>query len=215
MLYDIPEAKEVGEIAKYLHELEKTMRTNNAYKRIGEIYGFPILIKSESSTKEGMFDFTDNRFFVKGEGGVLYTYNNGHLAGDDKLASLNFVNALKRIPSVIEGLEKQIDTYNRELANYEQILSVNKFNKEEELQNLKAELKEINEEIDKSLHQSPSPSVDSTTTQENSHHKEEPTREKTTTQEFGQEVKNEAKERNIPDHIMSKVVGGWGGPKFR
>ena len=204
MLYDIPEAKEVGEIANYLHDLEKTMRTNNAYKRIGEVYGFPILVKSESSSKEGMFDFTDNRFFVKGEGGVLYTYNNGHLAGDDKLASLNFVNALKRIPSVIEGLEKQIDTYNRELANYEQILSVNKFDKEEELQNLKAELKEINVEIDKSLHQSPSPSVESTTTQE-----------KTTTQEFGQEVKNEAKERNIPDDIMSKVVVGWGGPKFR
>lgn len=204
VLYDIPEAKEVDEIGNYLHGLEKTMRTNNAYKRIGEVYGFPILVKSESSSKGGMFDFTDNRFFVKGEGGVLYTYNNGHLAGDDKLASLNFVNALKRIPSVIEGLEKQIDTYNRELANYEQILSVNKFDKEEELQNLKAKLKEINVEIDKSLHQSPSPSVESTTTQE-----------KTTTQEFDQEVKNEAKERNIPDDIMSKVVVGWGGPKFR
>ena len=57
--------------------------------------------------------------------------------------------------------------------------------------------------------------MDSTTTEENSLHKEEPTQGKTTTQEFSQEVQNEAKERNIPDHIMSKVVIGYGGPKFK
>ena len=49
-----------------------------------------------------------NRFFVKGEGSIYYTYNNGKLANDPKLACLNFFNALERIPKVIESHEKEI-----------------------------------------------------------------------------------------------------------
>ncbi len=49
-----------------------------------------------------------NYFFVKDEGSIYYTYNNGKLANDPKLACLNFFNALERIPKVIESHEKEI-----------------------------------------------------------------------------------------------------------
>ena len=46
-------------------------------------------------------EFTDNRFVV--EGNYKYTYNNGHLAMADPLAAArNFLNAMERIPSIID-----------------------------------------------------------------------------------------------------------------
>ena len=38
-----------------------------------------------------------------------HTYNNGKLATDPKLACQNFVNALERIPKVIESHEKEME----------------------------------------------------------------------------------------------------------
>ena len=49
-----------------------------------------------------------NRFFVKGLESIYYTYNNGKLATDPKLACQNFVNALERIPKVIESHENEM-----------------------------------------------------------------------------------------------------------
>ena len=56
---------------------------------------------SERILKEGL-EFTDNRFVV--EGNYKYTYNNnGHLAMADPLAAArNFLNAMERIPSIID-----------------------------------------------------------------------------------------------------------------
>ena len=58
-----------------------------------------------------------NRFFVKGEGSIYYTYNNGKLANDPKLACLNIFNTLERIPKVIESHKREIvkDSANKEV----------------------------------------------------------------------------------------------------
>src|SRR3712207_7938259 len=65
------------------------------------------MVKTESSSKD-LFDCSVNRFFVKGQESIYYTYNNGKLAADPKLACENFVNALERIPKVIESHEKEM-----------------------------------------------------------------------------------------------------------
>ena len=65
------------------------------------------MVKTESTSKD-LFDSSVNRFFVKGQESIYYTYNNGKLASDPKLACQNFVNALERIPKVIESHEKEI-----------------------------------------------------------------------------------------------------------
>ncbi len=59
----------------------KTVDTGSGEKRIGSIYGFEIIVKSEKSMKED-FESIRNRFYVRGEGEYLYQYNYGNLAGD-------------------------------------------------------------------------------------------------------------------------------------
>lgn len=69
------------------------------YTRIGELYGFPILVKTESSIREGV-EVKQNRFFIEGE--YKYTYNNGQIVmADHKVAVTNFLNALDRIPKLM------------------------------------------------------------------------------------------------------------------
>lgn len=91
------DAKSVG---TRLQEIAKNATTGGEYSRIGELYGFPILVKTESSIREGM-EVKQNRFFVEGE--YKYTYNNGQIAmADHKAAATNFLNALDRIPKLME-----------------------------------------------------------------------------------------------------------------
>ena len=87
-------------IGKRLQEIAKNATTGGLYTQVGELYGFPIKVVSERILKEGL-EFTDNRFVV--EGNYKYTYNNGHLAMADPLAAArNFLNAMERIPSIID-----------------------------------------------------------------------------------------------------------------
>ena len=67
---------------------------------------------SERTLSEGL-EFTDNRFFV--EGNYKYTYNNGHLAMADTHAAVNFLNALEKIPSVIEQYKAKNETLECEI----------------------------------------------------------------------------------------------------
>lgn len=114
------------------------------------MYGFPILVKSESSAKDGLFALTQNRFFVKGEGNIYYTYNNGTLATDPKLACHNFVNALERIPKVIESHQKELTKVTASISTYKEIAN-GIWKKEEELRSLKSQASELDRKIALSL----------------------------------------------------------------
>ena len=86
-------------IGKRLQEIAKNATTGGLYTQVGELYGFPIKVVSERILKEGL-EFTDNRFVVRN---YKYTYNNGHLAMADPMAAArNFLNAMERIPSIID-----------------------------------------------------------------------------------------------------------------
>lgn len=106
-LNGLPENADVKIIGKKLNELSEKARTHGFYDEIGSLYGFKLLVKTEASMKEG-FDFRENRFFVEGTGGIKYTYNNGIMANDPKLASMNFLNALQKIPTLIDNENKRI-----------------------------------------------------------------------------------------------------------
>lgn len=132
-------------IAHRLQEIEEKARTNGEYNKIGELYGFSVMVKTESSS-QNLFDLSVNRFFVKGEGSIYYTYNNGKLANDPKLACLNFFNALERIPKVIESHEKEIAKVS---ANKEVYIAIanSSWKKEEDLRSLKAQAAELDRKI--------------------------------------------------------------------
>lgn len=137
-------------IAERLHEIVDKARTGNEYREVGEVYGFPILVKSESSAKEGLFALTQNRFLVKGDGNIYYTYNNGTLATDPKLACRNFVNALERIPKVIESHKKELAKVTASISTYREIAN-GSWKKEEELRSLKSQASELDRKIALSL----------------------------------------------------------------
>ncbi|WP_283091155.1 helicase-related protein, partial [Porphyromonas levii] len=138
------------QIAERLHEIAEKARTGNEYLVVGQVYGFPILVKSESSAKDGLFALTQNRFFVKGKGNIYYTYNNGALATDPKLACRNFVNALERIPKVIESHQKELTKVTASISTYKEIAN-GSWKKEEELRSLKSQASELDRKIALSL----------------------------------------------------------------
>ncbi len=51
--------------------------------------------------KDG-FEFTENRFFIRGKGDISYNYNHGRLASDPRLAATNFLNALDSMQPLLD-----------------------------------------------------------------------------------------------------------------
>ena len=86
------DSTDIKVIATRLQEINEKARTKGEYNKIGEIYDFSVMVKTESNSKD-LFDCSVNRFFVKGQESIYYTYNNGKLASDPKLACKNFINA--------------------------------------------------------------------------------------------------------------------------
>ena len=131
-------------IGKHLQMLAEKETTGGQYKRIGEIYGFPVKIVSETSFENGL-SFVDNRFFV--EGNYKYQYNYGHIAKSDPIAAANnFLNALQKIPSYIEQYDSRCKALEKEIPQLEEIAGKT-WKKEDELKGLKAELAALDRKI--------------------------------------------------------------------
>ena len=131
-------------IGKHLQMLAEKEATGGQYKRIGEIYGFPVKIVSKTSFENGL-PFVDNRFFV--EGNYKYQYNYGHIAKSDPIAAANnFLNALQKIPSYIEQYDSRCKALEKEIPQLEEIAGKT-WKKEEELKGLKAELAALDRKI--------------------------------------------------------------------
>ena len=131
-------------IGKRLQEIAKNAMTGGLYKAVGELYGFPIKVVSERTLKEGL-EFTDNRFVV--EGNYKYTYNNGHLAMADPIAAArNFLNALERIPTIIDQYKSKNEVLEKEIPQLQEIAG-KVWKKEDELKQLKSELAALDRKI--------------------------------------------------------------------
>ena len=131
-------------LGKRLQEIAKNATTGGLYKPIGELYGFPIKVVSERMLKEGL-EFTDNRFVI--EGNYKYTYNNGHLAMADPIAAArNFLNALERIPTIIDQYKAKNEVLEKEIPQLQEIAG-KVWRKENELKQLKSELAALDRKI--------------------------------------------------------------------
>ena len=131
-------------IGKRLQEIARNATTGGQYKRVGELYGFPIEVVSERTLKDGL-EFCDNRFVVAGN--YRYSYNNGHLAmADTHAAAMNFLNALERIPGIIDQYRKKNEVLEREIPQL-QAIAGKTWKKEDELKQLKSELAALDRKI--------------------------------------------------------------------
>lgn len=144
-LNDVPENADIKAIGKKLNDLSEKAHTHGIYAEIGSLYGFKLMVKTEASMKDG-FDFKENRFFIEGEGGIKYTYNNGIMASDPKLASMNFLNALLKIPTLIDNEHKRIAKEESSLPVLQEVVNA-VWKKEEQLKELKKELGEVDRKI--------------------------------------------------------------------
>ena len=153
-------------IGKHLQMLAEKETTGGQYKRIGEIYGFPVKIVSKTSFEKNSasraqsssleiaeaqpvlcngLPFVDNRFFV--EGNYKYQYNYGHIAKSDPIAAANnFLNALQKIPSYIEQYDSRCKALEKEIPQLEEIAGKT-WKKEKELKGLKVELAALDRKI--------------------------------------------------------------------
>ena len=138
---DSTDEKEIG---KRLQEIAKNATTGGQYKRVGELYGFPIEVVSEPTLRDGL-EFTDNRFVVAGN--YRYNYNNGHLAmADTHAAATNFLNALEKIPGIIDQHQKRNEVLEQEIPQL-QAIAGKTWKKEDELKQLKSELAALDRKI--------------------------------------------------------------------
>ena len=144
LILDGVESTNLEVIGKHLQMLAEKETTGGQYKRIGEIYGFPVKIVSETSFENGL-PFVDNRFFV--EGNYKYQYNFGHIAKSDPIAAANnFLNALQKIPSYIEQYDSRCKALEKEIPQLQEIAGKT-WKKEDELKGLKTELAALDRKI--------------------------------------------------------------------
>lgn len=134
---------------KHLNHLAETARTGMEFEKIGSLYDFDILIKSQITQKEGM-DMVQNRFYLRGEGNYLYQYNHGSLATDPRLATQNFINALATIEPTLEKFQKDNEVLAKDIPLLKEVVE-SSWKKEPELADLRAELTELDRKIQLSL----------------------------------------------------------------
>lgn len=150
-LNEVSQGASLEQLGEKLTAYAKKARTKGDYEEIGNIYGFQVLVKTELTIKEGV-DIRQNRFFVKGEGGIRYTHNNGKLAQDPILASMSFIKALEKIPNLIQKREEELDKIDKDLPILQQVVN-SKWSKEKELSELKNELASIERRIHLSINE--------------------------------------------------------------
>lgn len=148
-LYGLLPNADVKEIGAKLNQISEKARTAGQYEEIGQLYGFTLLVKTEMSDKEGI-NIRINRFLVQGEGNIKYTYNNGIIAKESQTATMNFINALEKMPSYIEQEKKKIAELNKDLPVLQEIVN-GVWGKENRLSELKTELAAVERKIQLSI----------------------------------------------------------------
>jgi N12 class adenine-specific DNA methylase len=144
-LIGLPDHSDVKLIGAKLNDISHKSRTGGEYEEIGSLYGFTLLVKTEISEKEGG-DIKTNRFFIQGESNFKYTYNNGQMATDPKLAAMNFLNALEKIPGFIEQEQQKIEVFRKDIPVLEELVD-GIWPKENSLMVLKADLLAVERKI--------------------------------------------------------------------
>ena len=81
---------------------------------------------------------------------MKYSYNNGRIAADPQLASMNFLNALEKIPGLIEKFKADTEKIAKDIPVLQEVVN-GSWKKEEQLKDLKTELAALDRKIQLSL----------------------------------------------------------------
>lgn len=141
--------EQVSAIGKYLANLANVTRTNGAYKEIGNIYGFPIFVKTVDGASLDGKPIFDNLFYVKGE--LMYNRNNGKINRNAyRLAAEYPLGTLQYLPELVSQWENKLADNHKRIGQLTAILS-NTWGKEAQLSKLRTDLKLLDSKIEKNL----------------------------------------------------------------
>jgi len=139
---------DLEELGAKVQQIAETMDTKGQTKEIGEIYGFPIKVRTEEVEKGGL-PFRENNFGVYGN--IVYRHNNGLVAKKDKeAAATSFIRALEKIPSLVEKYQKDVKWYQNKIDQLTPTAN-KEWKKETELRDLKNELAALDRKIQMEL----------------------------------------------------------------
>lgn len=133
-----------------LAALNKDLDTNDDYEKIGTLFDFRILVRSEKMEKDGL-PFITNKFMVEGLDGIKYSYNNGNIAADPKLACENFIKALDTQPvKLLKKYSEKNDELSRNVPILEEVVN-GSWTKDKDLNALREELTALNRRIESDI----------------------------------------------------------------
>ncbi|WPU96458.1 helicase-related protein [Mucilaginibacter sabulilitoris] len=119
-------------------------------KKIGTLYGFDLYIRQqrEGYEDQGLFKYRmQNHLFAEGPGGIKYQTNGGNPNIDNpKMAARYFLNAIDKVTGLREKYEKEQNELLTEIPTLTE-LSQKTFEKEQELVELRVELRRLEQEI--------------------------------------------------------------------
>ena len=139
---------DLEELGAKVQHIAETVDTKGQTKEIGEIYGFPIKVRTEQVEKGGL-PFRENNFGVYGN--IVYRHNNGIVAKKDKeAAATSFIRALEKIPTLMDNYRKEVDRFKNKIEQLAPIAS-KEWKKEKELHDLKNELAALDRKIQMEL----------------------------------------------------------------
>ncbi|TSJ40934.1 DNA methylase [Mucilaginibacter corticis] len=136
-------------VGKFINKLYLTYQGPDEQK-IGSIHGFNVYVRQQKIPYEsnGMFQYENkNDLYAESPSGIKYLWNHGVPNIDNpKLAARYFLNAIDRVTGLREKYEKDYAESQREIPILKQ-LTQRTFDKEQELADLKTELKKLEKQI--------------------------------------------------------------------
>lgn len=150
VLNDLPANADIKQIGAKLNELSRDIHCIDGYRKIGNLYGFPLLVRTEIPRGEKTSIDHDNRFFVMGDSEIKYSFNNGIIAKDPETAAVNFLRALEKIPRYIEQEELKVSELKKDLPILKEVVN-GTWTKEARLSELKTELAAVERNLQLSL----------------------------------------------------------------
>lgn len=127
-------------IGNRLLEMNIKANTEGEFENIGKLSDFNIQIKTENN-----FGYQYNKFFI--ERNCKYSFNNGNLPNDPVNASRSFIQALEKIPVLINQYREDINKLKMEIPALEKIVKA-PWKKAGELNSLIVEQKRLEKRIE-------------------------------------------------------------------
>lgn len=140
-------------IGEQLIKIDKSARTGGAMLTIGNVYGFPISVKTKQydNAYDREVEF-ENNFYVSGQR-LVYAINNGHGTINRVAKGLTGrmpVLALNRLPEVISGWQQLYDENESRIKQLDTIIQ-QPWGKDAELTKLRTDLADLDAKIAKNL----------------------------------------------------------------